>query len=56
MGLDLPAGLPTRPDSFYFKIDRGSRHWQDIQKGQNICMYWVDAPEDMTVEMVIIRT
>jgi type VI secretion system protein ImpJ len=53
---ELPAGLPTRPDSFYFKIDRGSRHWQDIQKSQNICMYWVDAPEDMTVEMVIIRT
>lgn len=53
---DLPAGLPTRPDSFYFKIDRGSRHWQDIQKSQNICMHWVDAPEDMTVEMVIIRT
>jgi len=48
-------GLPKRSDSLYLKLDRSSDHWLEIQKGQNICMYWSDAPEDTTVDLVIIK-
>jgi len=48
-------GLPKRPDSLYFKLDRGSNHWLEIQKGQNICIYWNEATEDTTVQLVVVK-
>ncbi len=51
----LPPGLPRRGDSLYFKLDRGSVDWTDIQKHGNICLYWNGAPEDTTGEIIIMR-
>ncbi len=53
--LTSQPGLPKRPDSMYFKLDRSSNHWLEIQKGQNICMHWSEAPEDTAVELVIVK-
>ena len=51
----LPPGLPRRADSLYFKLDRASVDWADIQKNANICLYWNAAPADTTGEIIIIR-
>jgi type VI secretion system protein ImpJ len=48
-------GLPKRSGSLFFRIDRSSDHWLEIQKRQNICMHWNEAPEDTTVELIIVR-
>jgi len=48
-------GQPKRSGSLYFKIDRSSNHWLDVQKGQNVCMHWNEAPEDSVVELVIVK-
>jgi len=48
-------GLPKRTGSLYFKIDRSSNHWLEIQKSQNICVNWGEAPEDTTIELIIVK-
>jgi type VI secretion system protein ImpJ len=50
-----PAGLPRRPDSFYFLIDREHSLWEFVQRHQNIQLYWEGAPKDMQAEIVILR-
>jgi len=50
-----PPGLPRRPDSLYFKLDRSSPEWEEIQRRQDICLYWGRAPEDAGADLVIIR-
>ena len=51
----LPPGLPRRADSLYFKLDRSCPDWLDIQKNANVCLYCSGAPEETTVEIIIIR-
>ncbi|MCF8104198.1 MAG: type VI secretion system baseplate subunit TssK [Desulfohalobiaceae bacterium] len=50
-----PPGLPRRPNSYYFRIDREHNLWEFVQRHQNIQLYWEAAPEDMQVEVVILR-
>ncbi len=51
----LPPGLPRRSDSIYFKLDRGGAEWAEIQKQQNICLYWSHAPEDTSADIIVVR-
>ncbi|MCX5855853.1 MAG: type VI secretion system baseplate subunit TssK, partial [Deltaproteobacteria bacterium] len=51
----LPPGLPRRTDSTYFKLDRSNTEWSEIQKQQNICLYWSHAPEDTLAEIIVIK-
>jgi type VI secretion system protein ImpJ len=50
-----PPGLPKRPNSFCFRLDRSSPHWLDIQQGQNLCLYWDAAPADTKAELIVLR-
>ena len=50
-----PPGLPRRPNSFYFKIDHNSSQWSDVQRSQNISLYWDTAPEDVIAQIVVLR-
>ena len=50
-----PPGLPRRPNSFYFKIDHDSSQWADVQRSQNISLYWDTAPEDVMAQIVVLR-
>ena len=50
-----PPGLPTRANSFFFKIDQSHSQWVEIQKGQSICLYWDQAPKDTKAEIIVLR-
>ncbi|MBT8490049.1 MAG: type VI secretion system baseplate subunit TssK [Deltaproteobacteria bacterium] len=50
-----PPGLPRRPNSFYFKIDHYGSQWSDVQRSQNISLYWDTAPDDLLADIVILR-
>ena len=50
-----PPGLPTRPNSFYFKLDHSHPQWIEIQKSQSICLYWSKAPKDTKAEIIVLR-
>jgi type VI secretion system protein ImpJ len=49
-----PQELPRRANSIYFAVDHHSDQWALVQKGNNIALYWDDAPEDMEVELMVV--
>jgi len=50
-----PPGFPQRPDAYYFSLDGNHPLWIDIRRSGNICLYWDEAPEDASGELVISR-
>lgn len=50
-----PPGVPRRPDSVCFKLNRSSEHGMEIQRSQDICMYWNGAPEDLSADLVVVK-
>ncbi|MFO7862279.1 MAG: type VI secretion system baseplate subunit TssK [Desulfosalsimonas sp.] len=50
-----PPGLPRRPDSQYFRIDRSDGLWRYIERSQNIQIYWENPPEDLFAEIVVLQ-
>lgn len=59
MGLDFvpvpPPGLPQLSSTVYFKIDVASDQWEDVQRLGNVALYWDEAPEDLTAEIIVLR-
>lgn len=50
-----PPELPRRSDSVYFQIDHHSDFWGNVQQSKNIALYWDNAPEDFTVEFMVVE-
>ncbi|MFO7860479.1 MAG: type VI secretion system baseplate subunit TssK, partial [Desulfosalsimonas sp.] len=50
-----PPGLPRRPDSQYFRIDRSDALWRYIERSQNIQIYWENPPDDLYAEIVVLQ-
>lgn len=50
-----PAGLPRRSNAYYFKIEKSSSAWADLQTYRNIALYWDSAPDDLVAEIIIIK-
>jgi type VI secretion system protein ImpJ len=48
-------GVPRHPDTFTFMLDKVHPQWQAIRKTGNVCLYWDQAPEGTTADMVILR-
>lgn len=51
-----PSGLPERIDTVWLKINTDDILWDKIQREKNIALYWVAAPEDLYVELVIVSS
>ena len=49
-----PQELPRRAHSLYFQIDHHSDQWAQVQKANNIALYWDTAPEGLKVELMIV--
>jgi type VI secretion system protein ImpJ len=49
-----PQELPRRAFSLYFQIDNHSDLWTQVEKGNNLALYWDAAPEDLKVELMIV--
>lgn len=50
-----PPGLPRRSHSLYYRIEHRSPQWDEVLKSQMLSLYWVDPPEDVSVEIVVLR-
>jgi len=51
-----PPGLPRRANAKYFQIDYTSPLWADVQNAESVSLYWDGAPEDLTAEIIILRS
>jgi type VI secretion system protein ImpJ len=49
-----PQELPRRANTLYFQIDHHGEQWQQVQKGNNLALYWDSAPDDFKVELMIV--
>jgi len=49
-------GLAEVPDVINMKADTSSRSWDEVRKRRTICLYWKEAPGDMTVALIIARS
>ena len=49
-----PQELPRRSYSIYFAVDSNCDQWALIEKGNNIALYWDNAPEDLEVELMLV--
>jgi len=49
-----PQELPRRAHSIYFAVNHHSDQWASVQTGNNIALYWDNAPEDLEVELMVV--
>ncbi len=50
-----PHELPRRAHCLYFAINHHGEQWDHVEKGRNIALYWDGAPEDLRVELMVVR-
>ncbi|TDV28725.1 type VI secretion system protein ImpJ [Paraburkholderia caballeronis] len=50
-----PQGLPRRAGSCYFRIEQMSDLWDKVEREGGIALQWLDAPDDLRAEIVILR-
>lgn len=53
---ETPAGLPRTANAQYFRIDKDSAQWRDVESSGHIALYWDTAPEDLIAELVVLRS
>ncbi|MCD4721632.1 MAG: type VI secretion system baseplate subunit TssK [Desulfobacula sp.] len=51
----LPQELPRRAGSTYFQINHHGKQWDQVEGGNNMALYWDTAPDDLKVELMIVR-
>ncbi len=49
-----PQELPRRANALYFQIDHHSDQWAQVQKVNNVALYWDSAPEDLKIELMAV--
>ena len=49
-----PQELPRRANSRYLKIDHHCDQWQQVQRNNNLAVFWDAAPEDLKVELMVV--
>ena len=52
---NIPSGLPKKDNANYVRIDTHDDEWLAIQRQQNISLYWDEAPQDLKIELVILK-
>ncbi len=50
-----PPGLPRRPNSYYFRVDVHDDQWASVKRQENVSLLWNEAPEDVQIELVVVR-
>ena len=50
-----PIGLPKKEGAHYFRLDPADEEWSKVRRQRNAALFWPEAPEDLHVELVILR-
>lgn len=50
-----PPGLPRRPNSYYLRIDVHDDQWSSVVRQENVALLWEEAPDDVKIELVVVR-
>ena len=50
-----PAELPRRPNTYYVRVDIYSDAWDAVERHKDVALLWEEAPEDVKIELVVVR-
>lgn len=50
-----PSGLPKKDNAHYIRIDIHDDEWIAVQRQQNLVLHWDEAPEELQIELVILK-
>lgn len=53
--LTPPQGLPQRPNTRYYRIEQMAAAWEAVEQEGELAMFWAQAPDDLRVEVVVLR-
>lgn len=48
-----PPGMPKQTGSYYFRVDSKHYLWEEIKRAGEIVLFWDNAPDDISMEIVI---
>ncbi|MBI5556197.1 MAG: type VI secretion system baseplate subunit TssK [Deltaproteobacteria bacterium] len=49
-----PQELPRRAHCLYFQINHHGDQWGNVVKGNNLALYWDNAPDDFKAELMVV--
>lgn len=52
---ELPPGLPKRANAEYFRISTESREWNSLTKRRDVALFIPDAPDNLTINMIVTK-
>lgn len=50
-----PPGLPRNPGAQYLKLDTRDDEWRAVERYKSVGLYWEGAPDDVKIELAVIR-
>ncbi len=50
-----PPGLPKKEHTYFFVLEKDSKIWPRIKESGDLALYWENAPEDASVDLVISK-
>ncbi|MBU1169342.1 MAG: type VI secretion system baseplate subunit TssK [Proteobacteria bacterium] len=50
-----PQALPRHRNAKYFRIDNHGEQWAQIEKDKSLAIHWDNPPEDLHMELMIVR-
>ncbi|WP_339137014.1 MAG: type VI secretion system baseplate subunit TssK [Candidatus Electrothrix sp. GW3-4] len=50
----VPQELPRRAGAYYFQIDHHSDLWQQVQRSNQLAIFWDTAPNDVKIELMVV--
>ncbi|MGE4368630.1 MAG: type VI secretion system baseplate subunit TssK [Burkholderiaceae bacterium] len=50
-----PQGLPQRANARYYRIEQMSADWELVEQTAEVALFWPDAPQDLHVQLVVLR-
>ena len=50
-----PEALPHRPKTSYFRLEQNDSRWDEVENQRTLALLWDEAPEDLKVELVMVR-
>ena len=51
---NVPQELPRRPGSLYFQIDHHGELWQQVQRSNQLAIFWDEAPQGLKAELMVV--
>lgn len=50
-----PESLPQRPNTHYFRLDQNDNLWEGVENTRTLAVLWDSAPDDLKIELIMVR-